>query len=203
MEHKDITVFIVDDDESIRRALKRLIKVSGFKAETFGSAREFIDSEHYQRVGVLVLDVRMPGMSGLELQERLCELGYTMPIIFITAFGELQTAVLAMKRGAIDFIEKPYDSEQLLAQIQKALRNHAQRAGIEARIALLTRREKQVLDLVSRGGTSNSIAEHLCLSQKTIEAHRTSIMKKMQVRSVSELISVYLHTIRHGSVLNS
>jgi FixJ family two-component response regulator len=195
--------FIVDDDASVRRALKRFIKVSEFKAKTFGSAREFIDSGHYQSTGVLVLDVRMPGMSGLELQEHLCELGHTMPVIFITAFGELQAAVLAMKRGAIDFIEKPYDSEQLLAQIQKALRDHAQRAGIEVRIALLTRREKQVLDLVSMGKSSCSIAEHLCISQKTIEAHRTSIMKKMQVRSVSELISVYLHTIRHGSVLNN
>ncbi len=137
----------------------------------------------------------MPGMGGLELQERLRELGYTLPIIFITAFGELQTAVQAMKSGAIDFIEKPYDSEQLLVHIQKALRDHTQRADIEARITLLTRREKQVLDLVAEGRSSYNIADHLDLSQKTIEAHRTSIMKKMQVRSVSELISVYLQNI--------
>jgi two-component system response regulator FixJ len=196
-------VYVVDDNESARQSLTWLIESVGLKARAFSSAQQYLDTRDTSLVGCLVLDMRMPGMSGLELQERLCELGYTMPVIFITAFGELQAAVLAMKRGAIDFIEKPYDSEQLLAQIQKALRDHAQRAGIEARIALLTRREKQVLDLVSKGRASYNIAEHLGLSQKTIEAHRTSIMKKMQVRSVSELISVYLHTIRHGSVLNN
>ena len=196
-------VYVVDDNESARQSLTWLIESVGLKARAFSSAQQYLENYDTSLVGCLVLDMRMPGMGGLELQERLCELGYTMPVIFITAFGELQTAVLAMKRGAIDFIEKPYDSEQLLAQIQKALRNHAQRAGIEARIALLTRREKQVLDLVSEGKSSCSIAEGLCISQKTIEAHRTSIMKKMQVRSVSELISVYLHTIRHGSVLNN
>jgi FixJ family two-component response regulator len=196
-------VYVVDDNESARQSLTWLIESVGLKVRAFPSAQQFLDACDTSLVGCLVLDMRMPGMSGLELQERLCELGYTMPVIFITAFGELQAAVLAMKRGAIDFIEKPYDSEQLLAQIQKALRDHALRAGIEARIALLTQREKQVLDLVSRGGASYNIAEQLGLSQKTIEAHRTSIMKKMQVRSVSELISVYLHTIRHGSVLNN
>jgi FixJ family two-component response regulator len=196
-------VYVVDDNESARQSLTWLIESVGLKARAFSSAQQYLETYDTSLVGCLVLDMRMPGMSGLELQERLCELGYTMPVIFITAFGELQTAVLAMKRGAIDFIEKPYDSEQLLAQIQKALRDHAQRAGIEARIALLTQREKQVLDLVSTGKSSYCIAEHLGLSQKTIEAHRTSIMKKMQVRSVSELISVYLHAIRHGSVLNN
>jgi len=196
-------VYVVDDNESARQSLTWLIESVGLKARAFSSAQQYLDTRDTSLVGCLVLDMRMPGMGGLELQERLCELGYTMPVIFITAYGELQAAVQAMKRGAIDFIEKPYDSEQLLAQIQKALREHAQRAGIEARIALLTRREKQVLDLVSKGKSSCNLAEHLCISQKTIEAHRTSIMKKMQVRSVSELISVYLHTIRHGSVLNN
>ena len=185
-------VYVVDDNESARQSLTWLIESVGLKVKAFSSAREFLDSCDTSLVGCLVLDVRMPGMGGLELQERLRELGYTLPIIFITAFGELQTAVQAMKSGAIDFIEKPYDSEQLLAHIQKALRDHTQRADIEARITLLTRREKQVLDLVAEGRSSYNIADHLDLSQKTIEAHRTSIMKKMQVRSVSELISVYL-----------
>ena len=186
-------VYVVDDNESARQSLTWLIESVGLKVRAFPSAQQFLDACDTSLVGCLVLDVRMPGMGGLELQERLGELGYTLPIIFITAFGELQTAVQAMKSGAIDFIEKPYDSEQLLAHIQKALRDHTQRADIEARIMLLTRREKQVLDLVAEGRSSYNIADHLDLSQKTIEAHRTSIMKKMQVRSVSELISVYLH----------
>ena len=185
-------VYVVDDNESARQSLTWLIESVGLKVRAFPSAQQFLDACDTSLVGCLVLDVRMPGMGGLELQERLGELGYTLPIIFITAFGELQTAVQAMKSGAIDFIEKPYDSEQLLVHIQKALRDHTRRANIEARISLLTRREKQVLDLVAEGRSSYNIADHLDLSQKTIEAHRTSIMKKMQVRSVSELISVYL-----------
>jgi FixJ family two-component response regulator len=193
-------VYVVDDNESARQSLTWLIESVGLKVRAFPSAQQFLDTCDTSSVGCLVLDVRMPGMGGLELQDRLQQLGYTLPIIFITAFGELPAAVQAMKKGAIDFLEKPYDSEQLLSHIQKALREHMQVAGIEQRIALLTQREKQVLDLVAEGRSSGNIAEHLGVSQKTIEAHRTSIMKKMQVRSVSELISIYLHTTKHRSV---
>jgi len=185
-------VYVVDDNESARQSLTWLIESVGLTARAFSSPRQFLDSCAPSAVGCLVLDMRMPGMSGLELQGRLRELGYTLPIIFITAYGELQTAVKAMKNGAVDFLEKPYDSEQLLAHIQKALREHVKRAGIEECIALLTPREKQVLDLVAEGRSSSDIADHLNLSQKTVEAHRTSIMRKMQVRSVSALISTYL-----------
>jgi len=190
-------VYIVDDNEAARQSLTWLIESVGLNARAFSSSGQFLESVNSAAVGCLVLDVRMPGMGGLELQDRLRKLGYTLPIIFITAYGELPAAVQAMKKGAVDFLEKPYDSEQLLAHIQKALRKHMQIADIEKRIKLLTHREKQVLDLVAEGRSSSNIAEHLGISQKTIEAHRTSIMKKMQVRSVSELISVYLHTIRH------
>lgn len=185
-------VYIVDDNESARQSLIWLIESVGMKATAFSSSREFLDECDSSSVGCLVLDVRMPGMGGLELQGKLLELGYTLPIIFITAYGELPTAVQAMKNGAIDFFEKPYDSEQMLEHIQKASREHALRAGIEERIALLTHRERQVLSLVVEGRSSGNIADHLKLSQKTIEAHRTHIMKKMQVRSVSGLISTYL-----------
>ncbi len=185
-------VYVVDDNESARQSLTWLIESVGLTARAFSSPRQFLDSCAPSSVGCLVLDMRMPGMSGLELQGRMRELGYTLPIIFITAYGELQTAVKAMKNGAVDFLEKPYDSEQLLAHIQKALREHVKRAGIEECIALLTPREKQVLDLVAEGRSSSDIADHLNLSQKTVEAHRTSIMRKMQVRSVSALISTYL-----------
>ena len=117
---KDITVFIVDDDESVRRALKRLIKVSGFKAKTFGSAREFIDSGHYQKTGVLVLDVRMPGMSGLELQKYLTDSDSNMPIIFITAHEDIQARHRALEAGAIGFLKKPFEDQTLLDAIQRA-----------------------------------------------------------------------------------
>jgi FixJ family two-component response regulator len=120
LDQKDITVFIVDDDESVRKALKRLVKVAGFKAKIFGSAREFIDSEHYQSAGVLVLDVRMPGMSGLELQKYLTNSGSDIPIIFITAHDDSQAHNLALESGAIDFIKKPFEDQTLLDAIQRA-----------------------------------------------------------------------------------
>ena len=125
MNQKDTTIFIIDDDESVRRALKRLIKVSGFKAETFGSAREFIDSEHYQRVGVLVLDVRMPNLGGLELQKYLTDSGSDMPIIFITAHEDFQARRKALKAGAIDFLKKPFGDQALMDAIQRALSGYS------------------------------------------------------------------------------
>jgi FixJ family two-component response regulator len=125
LDQKDTTVFVVDDDESVRRALKRLIKVAGFKAKAFGSAREFIDSEHYQRVGVLVLDVRMPGMSGLELQKYLVDSGSDMPVIFITAHEDTRTRRKALEAGAIDFLKKPFEDQILLDAVQRALSNYS------------------------------------------------------------------------------
>lgn len=185
-------VYIVDDNESARQSLIFLIESVGMNARAFSSAREFLDACGPSFVGCLVLDVRMPEMGGLELQGQLRKFGCTLPVIFITAYGELPTAVQAMKSGAIDFLEKPYDSELMLEHIQKASREHVQRADIEERIALLTSREKQVLSLVAKGKSSHDIADDLKLSQKTIETHRTHIMKKMKVRSVSGLISTYL-----------
>ena len=125
MDQKDITVFILDDDASVRKALKRLIKVAGFKAKTFGSAREFIDSGHYQSAGILVLDVRMPGMNGLELQKYLTDSASDMPIIFITAHEDIQARRKALEAGAIDFIKKPFEDQTLLDGIQRALSNYA------------------------------------------------------------------------------
>ena len=125
MDQKDTTVFVVDDDESVRRALKRLIKVAGFKAKTFGSAREFIDSGHYQSAGVLVLDVRMPGMSGLELQKYLTNSGSDIPIIFITAHDDSQARHMALEANAIDFLKKPFEDQTLLDAIQRALNSYS------------------------------------------------------------------------------
>ena len=125
LDQKDITVFIVDDDESVRRALKRLIKVAGFKAQTFGSARQFIDSGHCQSAGVLVLDVRMPEMSGLELQKHLIDSGSDMPIIFITAHQDIQARRMALEAGAIDFLKKPFEEQSLLDAVQLAVSNYS------------------------------------------------------------------------------
>ena len=127
LDQKDITIFVVDDDDSVRRALKRLIKVTGFKAQTFGSARQFIDSGHYQSAGVLVLDVRMPGMSGLELQKHLIDSGSDMPIIFITAHQDIQARRMALEAGAIDFLKKPFEDQALLDAIQWALSSYSSR----------------------------------------------------------------------------
>jgi FixJ family two-component response regulator len=125
LDQKDTTVFIVDDDESVRRALKRLIKVAGFKAKAFGSAQEFIDSGHYQSAGVLVLDVRMPGMSGLDLQKYLANSGSDIPIIFITAHEDSQARHMALESGAIEFIKKPFEDQTLLDAIQWALSSYS------------------------------------------------------------------------------
>jgi FixJ family two-component response regulator len=125
LNHKDTTIFIVDDDVSVRKALKRLIKVEGFKAKTFGSAREFIDSGHYQSAGVLVLDVRMPGMSGLELQKYVTDSGSDMPIIFITAHEDVRARRMALEAGAIDFLKKPFEDRALMDAIQQALSSYA------------------------------------------------------------------------------
>lgn len=121
MDQKDITIFIVDDDASVRRALKRLVKVIGLKAKTFGSAREFIDSGHSQSTGVLVLDVRMPGMNGLELQKYLTDSGFNIPIIFITAHEDIQARQMALEAGALAFLKKPFEDHTLLDVIQRAL----------------------------------------------------------------------------------
>jgi FixJ family two-component response regulator len=125
LNQKDTTIFIVDDDASIRRAVKRLIKVAGFKAKTFGSAREFIDSGHYQSAGVLVLDVRMPKMGGLELQKYLTDSGSDMPIIFITAHEDVRARRRALEAGAIDFLKKPFGDRALMDAIQLALSNYS------------------------------------------------------------------------------
>ena len=137
MDQKDTTVFVVDDDESVRRALKRLIKVAGFKAKTSGSAREFIDSGHYQSTGFLVLDVRMPGMSGLELQKYLTNSGSDIPIIFITAHDDSQARHMALEANAIDFLKKPFEDQTLLDAIQRALNSYSSPQGCQAYCSLI------------------------------------------------------------------
>ncbi len=191
------TVFIVDDDEAVARSLCWLIATVQLQVETFCSAQAFLDGYDSSKPGCLVLDVRMPGMGGLDLQERLAARRIHVPIIFITGHGDVKMAVRAVKSGAFDFVEKPFNDQDLLDRIQKAIIFDAgqrgkdtQRAQLGVRFASLTPREHEVLDLVVEGMSNKSIARSLGLSAKTVEVHRASMMGKMQARSVADLVKM-------------
>ena len=193
------TVFVVDDDPAMRESLSFLVGSVGLEVECFATARDFLDRYDGRRGGCLVLDVRMPGMSGLELQERLADRGIDIPIVMITGFGDVPMAVRALKRGALDFIEKPFTDQDLLDRIHEALerdRNRraerARKEDIAARIAKLTPREHQVMDCVLAGKPNKVIAAELTLSPKTIEVHRARMMDKMQVASLAELLQLVI-----------
>lgn len=189
------TVFVVDDDQAMRNSLKWLISSVDMRVECFASADEFLQGHQPGRAGCLLLDVRMPGMSGLELQEVLVERGITAPVIIITGHGDVSMAVRAMKSGAIDFIEKPFNDELLLEAIRRALnrderQRHLQleRADVASRQAQLTPREREVMDRVTDGKSNKEIAGDLGVSAKTVEAHRARVMEKMQAGSLAELV---------------
>ncbi len=196
---KAATVFIVDDDPGMRKSLTWLVESVDLQAETFPSAAAFLDAYDPERPGCLLCDVRMPGMSGLEMQERLREIGSTLPVIMMTGFGDITSAVRAMKAGAIDFLEKPISDQALLDHIQRAIASdtanrtgRSERQKIGERINLLTRREQEVMTLVVEGHSSKEIAAQLNVSFKTVEAHRAKIMRKMEARSVPHLIRMSL-----------
>ncbi len=189
------SVFVVDDDEAVRDSLAFLIASVGLEAETFASAREFLDAYHPDRSGCLVLDVRMPGMSGIELQKRLGEMGSILPIIFITGHGDVPMAVKAMRSGAVDFLQKPFEDQELLDRIQQSLamdarhrRELAERHELAERIAALTPREKEVMELVAAGLANKNAAGRLGISQRTVEIHRTRVMEKMKATSLAHLV---------------
>ncbi len=191
------TVFIVDDDQAVARSLRWLIETVRLRVETYGSAQSFIDGYDPARPGCLVLDVRMPGMSGLELQERLAAQRIRIPIIFITGHGDVQMAVRAVQAGAFDFVEKPFNDQDLLDRIQRAITRDAewrdrdlQQARLRALFATLTPREAEVLDLVVEGLSNKAVANALGLSAKTVEVHRAKGMEKMHARSLSDLVKM-------------
>jgi RNA polymerase sigma factor (sigma-70 family) len=194
----DATVFIVDDDQAVARSLRWLIETVRLQVETFASAQAFLDGYDAAKPGCLVLDVRMPGMSGLELQERLAaRRGYHVPIIFITGHGDVQMAVRAVQAGAFDFVEKPFNDQDLLDRIQRAIAHdagqrgkEAQRSQLKALFASLTPREREVLDLVVEGLSNKAIANALGLSAKTVEVHRAKVMEKLHARSISDLVKM-------------
>lgn len=195
METDSPVVFIVDDDEAICESLRLLIGDIGLEVRTFTSAREFLEKYDSSRPGCLVLDVRMSGMSGLELQSRLRELGHSIPTIIITGHGDVPMAVEAMKAGAMDFIEKPFRDQVLLDSIQKAIdldlrirRQHKERQDVQARIQHLTQREREVMDRLIAGKSNKTIAFDLGISQKTVDFHRANILEKVGCASVVELV---------------
>ena len=197
--HPEPTVFIVDDDQEVREALELLMSWIGLDAETYGSAREFLDRFDPERTGCLVLDIRMKGMSGLELQQRLNEHPLHPPIVVITGHGDVPMAVRAVKGGAVDFIEKPFNDQVLLDAVHRAIEQDAEQRGrvsqlaeIRARLGRLTPREREILDLVIAGHRNKVIAIDLGISQSTVEAHRARVMEKMQARSLSDLMRMML-----------
>ena len=197
--HPRPTIFVVDDDSAVRDALKLLLRSVGQAVETYGSAQEFLDAYSEDRPGCLVLDIRMPGMSGLELQQKLNEKHSILPIIFITGHGDVPMAVEAMQAGAVDFIQKPFRDQDLIDRINQALEKDSsnraalgERNDIRRRLETLTPREREVLDLVVHGKANKVIAGDLKLSQRTVEIHRARVMEKMQASSLAHLVRMVL-----------
>ena len=188
-------VYLVDDDEAVRDSLGILLRSVGLASEVYASALEFLEHFDPQRHACLVADIRMPGLSGLELQQRLNEQHADIPIIFITGHGDVPMAVTAMKSGATDFIQKPFRDQDLLDRIAKALEiDRARRASraegdaIRERLALLTPRETEVMERVVKGQANKVIAMDLGVSQRTVELHRARVMRKLRMRSLAELV---------------
>ena len=189
------TVFVIDDDASIRKSLSRLLRSAGYSAETFSCAEEFLGREHFDGVGCLILDVQMPGLSGMDLQEELTKADYQMPIVFITGHGDIPMSVQAMQKGAVDFLVKPFDDKQLLQAIESAVEKDKQARveydvtlDVRRRIELLTPREIEVLRYVITGMMNKQIALKLDIAEKTVKVHRGRIMEKLCVDSVAELV---------------
>ena len=195
MKDADAVVFVVDDDSSVREAIKSLIRLVGLRVETFGTAQEFLQSKRPDLPGCVVLDVELPGLSGLDLQRELAAHGVKLPIIFITGHGDIPTSVRAMKAGALEFLTKPFHDQDLLDAIRQALerdraaRRHSKEiAELRERFDALTSREREVMSLVVAGLLNKQIAAELGISEVTVKIHRGRVMNKMGVQSLAELV---------------
>ena len=193
------TVHVVDDDDGMRRALSLLLNTVGYRTLVFASPAEFLAQYDADAPGCLVLDIRMPGMSGLELQQQLNRTGSMLPVIFITGHGDVPMAVQAMKEGAFEFIQKPFRDQDLLDRINHAIQQDAEnrntlarRADVARRLESLTPRERQVMAMVVDGAANKVIAIDLDLSERTVEIHRAKVMEKMGARSVAHLVKLQL-----------
>jgi two-component system, LuxR family, response regulator FixJ len=198
-QQRSPSVFIVDDDEAVRSSLRLLVKSIGLNAVIMGSAQEFLAGYDPMQPGCLILDVRMPRMSGLELQQQLNLRGAVIPVIFITGHGDIPMAVEAMQQGAFDFLQKPFRDQDLIDRVQRALDSDrknrvelSQRARIRERRDSLTPREREVLALVTSGKANKVMAADLGLSQRTVEIHRASVMEKMDASSLAQLVRMMM-----------
>jgi FixJ family two-component response regulator len=199
------TVFIVDDDEAIRAGLSDLLESAGLKAQQYSSAEDFLGIWNQEITGCLVLDVRLPGMSGMELQGKLAETGARIPVIIMTAHGDMPMVRKALKGGAVEFLIKPFQDSELLEAVHQAFRLDRARKreeelmhSIQARARTLTDRERQVMDMVTSGLTNREIAETLYLSVVTVKLHRSQAMRKMQAETLADLVKMveWLHKSR-------
>jgi FixJ family two-component response regulator len=195
VKQDDSVVFVVDDDSSVREAIRNLIRSVGLRVEPFETAQQFLQSEIQDVPGCLVLDVRLPGLSGLDLQRELAARKVTLPIIFITGHGDIPMSVRAMKAGALEFLTKPFRDQDLLDAIQQALeraramrQERADAARLRARLDGLTSREREVMNLVVAGLLNKQIAAELSISEITVKLHRSQVMKKMGANSLAELV---------------
>lgn len=196
MSNQNPTVFVVDDDLSLRKALSRLLKSEGYDVETFSSAQEFLHADpRCEGPACLLLDVKMPGLNGLDLQQELHKREYAIPIVFITGHGDIPMGVKAMKKGAIEFLTKPFDDEVLLGAVEEALKKDManrsamnERQSILQRVKLLTPREYEILTYVITGMLNKQIAYDLDISEKTVKVHRGRVMEKLGIDSVAELV---------------
>jgi len=199
-QQRSPSVFIVDDDEAVRNSLRLLVRSIGLNATIMSSAQEFLAGYNPMQPGCLILDVRMPGMSGLELQQQLNLRGAFIPVIFITGHGDIPMAVEAMQQGAFDFLQKPFRDQDLIERLQRALESDrknrselSERSAIRERRDSLTPREREVLALVASGKANKAMAADLGLSERTIEIHRARVMEKMGASSLAQLVRMVLN----------
>jgi RNA polymerase sigma factor (sigma-70 family) len=195
MKHSEQVVFVIDDDPSMRTAIRELIEAVGLNCQTFGSGQELLDAKLPDVPSCMVLDVRLPGLSGLNLQRELTERGIQIPIIFITGHGDIPMSVQAMKAGAVEFLTKPFRDQDLLDAIEQATerdrsarRQRSEIGELEARSEALSPRERDVMQLVVAGLLNKQIATQLGISEKTVNVHRSQVMQKMHAESLAELV---------------
>ncbi|MFB9885562.1 response regulator transcription factor [Balneatrix alpica] len=199
MSLPEATIYILDDDDALRDSLQWLLEAEGLQAQGYADPHAFFHAYDPERPGCLLLDIRMPGMSGLQVQQHLHELHITLPVIVMTGHGDVPLAVTAMKQGALDFLEKPFNDQTLLDRVQQALHQDLQQfsqrqqlQSLQNRYASLTKREKEVMHWVVRGLANKDIADTLGISRKTIEVHRANAMEKMAANSLAELVQIAL-----------